>query len=1639
MTTEQGGRVRWVIEADSQPLEDAITDAGLAVDSLKKKLEDTDSSMKSGGLFSEVTKRAQGTTTALANLGKSLAGTASGTLQAGAATLTTTLVGLTKKGLAATDFLETSRVAMSGLTGSMVEGNKAMSIAANFWSNNPFQRIDVTKATQQLVQYGRTTDQLANDLKILGDISLSSGAPIDELARYFGRTAAAGRAMTLDIEMLSDRGIPIYRELAEVLGTTQSGVREFASQGKIDFETFRTALENAVDPEAMAQYEDTLARQKDRLSGSINILAGDLAGYKIVNNELVISANGLEKAYTRFLQTLATGLRDKELREGMEKIGTALAGVLDKITEKLPDILSALSKAVKFIGDNKEMLLPILAGALMLFGRLGQQLPVVNQLIGGLNRNVGNLTKSFGDLAARNPILTIGLGLLVTGLAKAYKTSEEFRNAVQRIFGAIGKVAKAIMPALQKVVQAFVDLASSPAVISIITSIADALAFLADIISQIPTEILQSLIIALAFFAVYKHNRILAIAGAISVVVGALSNLWSALSDTWGVVAKVFENIVSATWNFVQFLINPFQKLAEFFANLVKQFFEFGKSICEGLSNGLESGAKGVAQVITGIANGIANAFKAVLGIHSPSTVFTKYGEFISLGLANGIQNGSTAVEKAIDKLASATLQKAKEVISNKLDFGVLNYNTAYKEWKKVSKLFTEGSSQYESAIEQMEEARRRVNQQIIELQNTYNTELDGTINRLKTMYSIFQKVDTGESGMNAEDVITNLDKQVAKLQSYASSQQIISGLGLDSGLVDELKALGVDSAYELQAIANMTSSQLEDLNTLWLQKQSIATKEATRQMENLKDETLQQISDLKEGIDGETVDVQDVGGRLVSNISEGITGSLPTLESAFAELSKYVANEVSSSASSVANTVDGVTSEIEDTIQDTIDEVKQTFEDVKKSLSDTWNQVWPVLLGIAIFFGGTKLLGGLKTFGSAISKIGSKLTGLGKSAKTASTGLSGIGDAVGQTKSWSSIGKDVVSKIATIGEVFLAIVAISYAIKLAYDNMQGIDWNTMVGYFGLMGIAIAEMGVLGYIIGKFDWKTFAKGLLVVAGIAVDIAALGWALGELDKGMQSDFDVMVGKIGAMGIAILEIGVLGGIIGGLVAAGGPIGILVAAGGIATLLGIALDIAELGKAMGELDRGMQSDFNVMVGKIGALGAVITEIGLLATGEGLVNMLTLGATSRGIEDIRKSGEAVTAIANAIKDINEVQGLNIDEGEVTAKFNVIKKTLEGIQGFTSNGLIGDVIKFFSGGNFDLQKVKDLSEGVKAICEVGRPLAEVPALSNQDADKLEPIKTAFNKIDEIKVAGNIADKAKNAEKAVDVLQNYIKIAGELEQLKQVENGAEAVKQVTNAINELIGNVLKNLDTRVGEFKQKVDTIIDTMIKAANDRNNDVVVLGQTFADKFIEGMNSKKDAIGNAAKDWQSVIWHAIQPKLQDEFYQGQALANEFRNGVASVDMAESGRNAAQGFLNGIAEKYTGSWNSAYRAGWDIAQTVLQGIKDRGKEGSPWQTTFQSGVWAAEGLYKGIRDSESLVVNEAKSLADQVVDALEITDTTMTPTLATSTLPIMGFDETYEGGYGRRNVIIEQTNNNYTDYSIQKLNSDLAWEISKV
>ena len=1536
-------------------------DLGDAFESSDKSAEQINYTLKEGNeiieemskLLGEVGDSAERATEPMESLGQALAktvGRAGFSALKGLATgATTALVGLARKGIQATNFLETSQTAMSGLLGSMEAGTKAMGVAADFWSNNPFNRFDVTSATKQLVQYGRQVSVLADDLKILGDISLSTGVGIDELAVKYGRVASSNRATTEDIEMMANRGVPIYRELAKVLNTTQAGVREFASQGKIDFETFKRAMEGAVDPEAMEKYEQTLDRAKDKLSGSITTLAGALAGYKIENSQVVIANEGLYRSWINLLRAIAgnskegTGLRNPKLLEGLTKIGDAVAQLVDKVSEHIEPLFQTLGKIVEFIGDNPTTLIPIITLALNTITGLVSKVPILGNVFGGLGKNISGVWSIVQKLIKGNPLLLAGITALSVAVFDLFQHDEEFKKSISELFGSLMEIVKNLTPVVQTLVQAFLSLAQSGVVQGGLKLIVGLVAQLAKLLASVPTEVL---------------------AGIAAVIIGVkLSSInpWLVWVTAIGLIIKLLKE-------------------------LAPDFYEAAHNAIIGFVNGIVEGARLAVNAVIDLGNRVVGAIKNVLGIHSPSTVLYGVGQNAGLGLANGITDSSSIVQKAMNNLASDVLKQAEKVIGNMSSFGLIDANGTYKEWKKVANLFTIGSEQYQQAIEKMEEARKQVNLEIIKLQNDYNNKLDESIKKIQNFYGLFEEVST-KGGKNSQQLIKNLDKQVAQTAEWAEAQRIISGLNLADGLKEELQEMGVSSVSELSSIANMTTSELEQLNTLWLKKQELATTNATEQLADYKEDVLKQVAELSDGIDGETVSLREEGGRLVASIGEGITGALPTLAGSLAQLNDYIA-EAARSMSGGATTGGGGGEDPAESLADIFDptKIEEAIKDKLKNIN--WGTIIPVML--AGLVGGSLLKNALGGIGGGLGNLlKGKLGSLfgGKSQKLdvgSSVDLSGLNKStaqIGETSKSLSKANEWLKTIAkgalAIAAIAVAIAAIAGAIWVMDNALAGIDWGTFISKIGMVSVATLAMGAFAYAVGELGAKNMALGAGVIVLLALDIAAIGAAIGIANYAMDGiGWGEFMSNIGMLAVAIVAMGALSAIAGIPVVAG-----LVALGAV-VIAALAADIILVSTSIAYMDAMIPNDLDRVRAKIGllceAIGAfeLLTGVaGVFALVEGLGILVVKGIA----DEIAQVAAAIGLMALAIPNDLEM---------VQAKINLVRDTIA-LMGESNFGwAIGNLIQS--------ARIAALKPTIDEFVNIGESLKRLEGINVSQDD----------------------------------------VFGIMGALRAVVGSGDTLVAFASLGQQAAQSVAQGVQQGYQYIYQAGNSIQTALWQGVQDKFPDEYQQGIYLAYSLRDGIYSVVGQFQRVGADIQSQFWWGVQNKMGDEYNQGRAMGNTLRQGMYDVDYANAGWWAVQGFINGANNRAYG-YEGVYHTGWWVADTFLRGLKDRGGQGSPWKTTIESGIFAGEGLVEGLKQMESEVVNEAEVLADGIVNALDMSDVSVSPEMSVRGKIAPSMYE-YGEGYGN-GIVINNEVTAYTEYDLEQNLADLSYLLSQV
>jgi len=120
-----------------------------------------------------------------------------------------------------------------------------------------------------------------------------------------------------------------------------------------------------------------------------------------------------------------------------------------------------------------------------------------------------------------------------------------------------------------------------------------------------------------------------------------------------------------------------FWKALEFYLWLPKKFLSIGSEIVMGLWNGIKAKAAALFDYVKEVGKKIANAFKEVLGIASPSKVFTEFGVNITEGAKKGIEKGSPSLVNASSGVGKAVAPNSARASSGGSMGGGMTVNFA--------------------------------------------------------------------------------------------------------------------------------------------------------------------------------------------------------------------------------------------------------------------------------------------------------------------------------------------------------------------------------------------------------------------------------------------------------------------------------------------------------------------------------------------------------------------------------------------------------------------------------------------------------------------------------------------------------------------------------------------------------------------------------------------------------------------------------------------------------------------------------------------------------------------------------------------------------------------------------------------------
>lgn len=190
-----------------------------------------------------------------------------------------------KMGIQYNATLEQSTVAWTTLLGTQEDAKKMINDISNYATKTPFSKMGVDEMAKQLHNAGFAGEDLFAQLTKFGDMGSAFNIQEDslkEMVRQYSQVQMAGTAYTEDLNILQDRGIPIFKALAETMGIATEDVKKYASEGKITAEVYNAALDSIASTTSGAMeaqsktFSGILGTLQDGLSNIAGILTADL-------------------------------------------------------------------------------------------------------------------------------------------------------------------------------------------------------------------------------------------------------------------------------------------------------------------------------------------------------------------------------------------------------------------------------------------------------------------------------------------------------------------------------------------------------------------------------------------------------------------------------------------------------------------------------------------------------------------------------------------------------------------------------------------------------------------------------------------------------------------------------------------------------------------------------------------------------------------------------------------------------------------------------------------------------------------------------------------------------------------------------------------------------------------------------------------------------------------------------------------------------------------------------------------------------------------------------------------------------------------------------------------------------------------
>lgn len=248
------------------------------------------------------------------------------------------------KGIGLAAELEQVKVKFQTILGSTEEAESLLQKLRNTAKSTPYEFDQITKAADQLIVKFGGGDDMITRLRQIGDVASGTGNDLSELAKIYAQVGATNRVDQEKVNQLAERGIPIYKELAKVLGVAESGVRDIVSKGGVGFKELDQVFKNLTSEGGL--FFKSMEAQSLTFNGLVSTLKSN------IDDLLASFAQPIIDSLKPFLQD-GIALTEK-LQNAAVTAGTAIARVITFVRNVFTsgNFFNVISSGLKIAGGG---------------------------------------------------------------------------------------------------------------------------------------------------------------------------------------------------------------------------------------------------------------------------------------------------------------------------------------------------------------------------------------------------------------------------------------------------------------------------------------------------------------------------------------------------------------------------------------------------------------------------------------------------------------------------------------------------------------------------------------------------------------------------------------------------------------------------------------------------------------------------------------------------------------------------------------------------------------------------------------------------------------------------------------------------------------------------------------------------------------------------------------------------------------------------------------------------------------------------------------------------------------------------------------------------------------------------------------